>query len=101
MRVSFPRLLALAAGVVLVVSCDGAPTTTRIGSGISGGPTGTAPIVPPAPGSADSTAPIILMDDPVATPQELVNVGDSILVLVRLHDERQLASLTLTGFRET
>jgi hypothetical protein len=37
MRVSFQRLVVLAAAVAVVVSCDGAPTTSRIGSGISGG----------------------------------------------------------------
>ena len=100
MRVPSLRVLALVAGVAVVASCDGAPTTTRLGQGISGGPTGTAPIVPPAPGSVDSTAPIVLLDTPVVTPRQLANVGDSILVVMRLHDERQLQNATLAAYRE-
>src|SRR5688500_9996206 len=101
MRVSLTRVAALVFGVAVIVSCDGAPTTTRIGSGISGGPSGTSPIVPPAPGSVDSQAPIILIDTPVVTPTQLVKVGDSILVVMRLHDERALGNVTVTGWKET
>jgi hypothetical protein len=100
MRVSFQRLVVLAAAVAVVVSCDGAPTTSRIGSGISGGPSGTAPVVPPAPGSVDSIAPFVLIDTPVANPVQLVNVGDSILVAMRLSDDRALRSVTVAGYKE-
>jgi hypothetical protein len=103
MRVPLPRLLTLVAGVAIVVSCDGAPTTTRIGSGISGGPTGTAPIVPPPPGSPDSTPPIVLVDQPlpIGTDTPQVNVGDSILVVVRLSDGQGLGSVRMVGLKET
>ena len=101
MRVPSIRLASLVATVGIVLACDGAPTTTRIGSGISGGPTGTAPIVPAAPGSVDSIAPIVLIDTPIVTPTQLVNVGDSILVVMRLHDDRALKSVSVAGYRET
>jgi len=103
MRVSLHRLVLLVAGVAVVVSCDGAPTTTRIGSGISGGPSGTAPIVPPPPGAPDSSPPIVIVDQPVAagvdTPQ--VNIGDSILVVVRLNDSQGLRLVRMAAFKET
>lgn len=101
MRVSFTRLAALVLGLAAIVSCDGAPTTTRIGSGISGGPTGTAPLVPPPPGAVDSQAPLVLIDTPIVSPTQLVNVGDSILVVMRLNDDRGLGTVTVTGWKET
>ena len=104
MRVSsLHRFALLAAGVAVVASCDGAPTTTRIGSGISGGPTGTAPITPPPPGAPDSTPPIVIIDQPSAPLNDTaqVNVGDSILVVVRLNDSQGLQSVTMTGYKET
>lgn len=101
MRFPNVRLVILAAAVAAVVSCDGSATATRIGSGISGGPTGTAPIVPPAPGSIDSFPPLVIIDQPVATPRQLVNVGDSIFVQVRLNDDRALGSVQITGLTES
>ena len=102
MHFSLVRLAGIAAAVALVVSCD-APAVTRFGSGISGGPTGTAPIVPPAPGSVDSNAPFVRIDTPIAPPvgqTGLVSVGDSILVAVRITDDRALRSVTITGWKE-
>lgn len=98
------RLAAIAAAVLAVVSCDTGPTVGRFGSGISGGPTGTAPIVPPAPGSIDSTAPFVRIDTPIALPSPqvgLISVGDSILVAVRISDDRALKSVSITGWKET
>lgn len=94
------RIAAVVAGIAIVASCDGAPTTSRIGNGMSGGPTGTAP-APRAPGAVDSTPPLVLIDTPVATPQQLTNMGDSIFVVVRLSDDRALKRLTITGYKET
>ena len=102
MHLSFVRLAGIALAVAVVVSCD-APAVTRFGSGISGGPTGTAPIVPPAPGSVDSSVPFVRIDTPIAPAfgqTGLVNVGDSILVAVRITDDRQLSSVTITGWKE-
>lgn len=102
MRASLLRLATLAAGVAVAISCDGAPTTTRIGSGISGGPSGTAPVVPPPAGAPDSSPPIVIIDQPLAatTDTPMVNVGDSILVVVRLNDSQGLESVRIVGIRE-
>ncbi len=99
MRYPIRRLAALAASAAFIWSCDGGPTVTRFGSGISGGPTGTAPVVPPAPGSPDNEAPLVRIQVPVATPIQLINVGDSILVVARLNDDRGVANVTFTGLR--
>jgi len=99
MRVSVVRLAALAAGVVVVLSCDGGPMTTKFGKGIAGGPTGNAPVVPPGAGSIDSFPPFVRIDTPIAAPQSLVNVGDSILVITRIIDDRKLGTLTITGIK--
>lgn len=98
MRLSLVRLLAVVTGVAVVASCDAGPTVSRFGNGISGGPTGTAPITPPAPGSVDTNPPFVVVDTP-ATGQ-LVNVGDSILVVTRILDDRKVGGLTILGFKE-
>lgn len=100
MRHSLSRFAALVAAVAVVASCDDGPTSSRFGNGISGGPTGTAPIVPPAPGSVDSFPPFARILTPVATPVQLINIGDSIFVEVRVSDDRELRDLTITGFKE-
>jgi hypothetical protein len=87
----------LVGGVVLVLSCDGGPVSTKYGNGIAGGTTGTSPIVPPAAGSVDSNRPFVQIDTPVATPVQLINAGDSILVVTRIVDDRKVASLTVRG----
>ncbi len=101
MRSPFVRLAVIGAGIAAVVSCDAGPTVTRFGNGISGGPTGTAPVAPAAPGSPDSNAPLARFISPPTTSATLVNVGDSIFVSVRLNDDRAIGSVTLTGFKET
>lgn len=102
MRSTFVRFAVLGAGIAAVVSCDAGPTVTRFGNGISGGPSGTSPVQPPAPGSPDSNPPLVryIVPDPAAS-APLINVGDSILVRVRLNDDRALKSVTITGFKET
>ena len=99
MRVSLVRLAALAGGVVLVLSCDGGPLGTKFGNGIGGGPTGTSPITPPAPGSVDSSRPFVRIDTPVAAPVQLINAGDSILVVTRIIDDRKVGTLTVRGLQ--
>ena len=99
MRHPFGRLVTVAAGIALVVSCDAGPTVGTFGNGISGGPTGTSPVTPPAPGSADTSTPFLVVDTPFTG--QLLNVGDSLLVVARILDDRQVGGLTITGFKET
>lgn len=97
MRLPYVRLALLAAGIAIVVSCDAGPTVGSFGSGISGGPTGTAPVGPAT--GADTNAPFVRIDVPTAG--TLLNVGDSILVQVTFIDDRKLGALSITGFKET
>jgi hypothetical protein len=97
MRLPYIRLAFVAAGIAVVVSCDAGPTAGSFGSGISGGPTGTAPVVPAT--GADTNDPFVRIDVPPAG--TLLNVGDSILVQVTFIDDRKLGSLSITGFKET
>ncbi|MGH7638073.1 MAG: hypothetical protein ACREOK_10525, partial [Gemmatimonadaceae bacterium] len=97
MRHPFGRLVTVVAGIALVVSCDSGPTVATFGNGISGGPTGTSPVTPPAPGSPDTSAPFLVVDTPFTG--QLVNVGDSLLVVTRILDDRQVGSFTITGFK--
>lgn len=100
MRTSFIRLLAAAASVVAVVSCDTGPVTPKFGNGIGGGPTGVAPIVPPNPNTPDTNRPFVRIDTPATTGQ-LINIGDSILVVVRAIEDRQLTSVQIQGMKYT
>jgi len=100
MRLPISRLLVAAAGVLVVMSCDNPPAGPKFGNGISGGPTGTAPVTPPNPGAPDTNRPFVRIDTP-ATNGMLVNVGDSILVVTRIIDDRALAQLDLVGIRYT
>ena len=99
MRHSLARLAAVVSSVALIVSCDAGPTVGKFGNGGAGGPTGTAPVTPPAPGSVDTNAPFLVVDTPFTG--QLVNVGDSILVVTRILDDRQVGGFTITGFKET
>jgi hypothetical protein len=99
MRLPIVRLVAFGVGIVAVLSCDAGPVSPRFGNGIAGGATGTAPVVPPAPGSPDTTDPFVLIRIP-ATDGQLINIGDSILVEVLLNDDRQLGGVSITGFKE-
>lgn len=99
LRPTYARLGALLAGVAVVLSCDGGPTVTKFGKGIAGGATGTAPIVPPAPGSVDTSRPFVRIDTPVATPVQLINAGDSILVVTRIIDDRKVGTLLVRGLQ--
>src|SRR3954468_4957848 len=75
----FIRLAVLVAGITLVASCDSRlPTAESVA--LNGGGTGTSGSTT---NNKNSKAPTIVIDSP--TTGSLVNVGDSILVTVRLH----------------
>lgn len=96
MRTSIVRLATLAAGIALILSCDGGADITRFGGGAAGGPSNT-PAPPAAPGTPDTNDPFVRIDTP--TTGQLINIGDSILVVARLIDDRKLGSLQITGFK--
>jgi hypothetical protein len=84
MRSNLIRLAALAAGVVLVASCDTRlPTEQQFGSGSSSST------------SNSTKKPTIAIDSPVTG--TLINLGDSVLVSVHLHDDRALKNATIVG----
>src|SRR5688572_15357867 len=93
MRFPLVRLASTIVGVLVVLSCDTNPVSPRFGNGIAGGP-----IVPVNPGAPDTNDPFVRIDTP-ATPGQLVNVGDSILVVTRIIDDRQLAGVEITGIK--
>src|SRR3954463_11698703 len=98
MRVSIIRLLALTASVAVVLSCEGGPESPAFGNGINGGG-GTAGGTTQNPNAPDTTRPFTIIDTPSVG--QLINAGDSILVVTRIHDERALAGVTITGFKVT
>jgi hypothetical protein len=100
MRYPLVRLAGLVIGIVAVLSCDGGPVSPKFGNGIAGGSSGTAPITPPNPNAPDTNKPFVRIDTPAVTGL-LVNVGDSILTVTRIIDDRQLLSLVVTGFKFT
>jgi hypothetical protein len=89
-------LALLAAGIVVVVSCDTRlPTDNTFpstgGSSTSGGSSSS--------GGKDLTNPAATIDTPLVG--TLVNLGDSIYVVTRLHDDRALANVTVEGLSQT
>jgi hypothetical protein len=92
MKPAYIRLLALAAGIAVILSCDSAPPTAP-GSAFGGSKATTGKA------GVDVTPPTVTIDTP--TTGTLVNIGDSILVTVHLHDDQGLAAVHLFGFRET
>src|SRR5688572_819001 len=99
-RSQFVHLAAVGLSVVAIASCDTGPVTPKFGTGIAGGTTGTAPITPPAPGTPDTGGVGVVILDPTTTGQ-LVNVGDSLLVVVRAFDDRQLTQIRIQGMKFT
>jgi hypothetical protein len=90
MRSVLVRLAAVAAGVALVVSCDSSmPTATTPTGGV------VSPTPGPTPGPTGTVKPSVVIDSPLVG--ALVNVGDSVLVTLRLHDSKGLKSATLNG----
>lgn len=88
MRPTFVRLSALALGVALVASCDTrlSTTPTTVGSSTSSG-------------SKSVKGPTVTIDTP--TTGSLANIGDSVLVVMHLHDDKALSSATITGLKLT
>ncbi|MGH7616732.1 MAG: hypothetical protein ACREPM_05835 [Gemmatimonadaceae bacterium] len=92
MRSVLVRLAALAAGVVIVASCDSRlPTATTIPVAGSGGTSTTA-------SKTSTTKPTIVIDSPLVG--ALINLGDSVLVTVQLHDSKALQSASINGVTE-
>lgn len=92
MRLPLIRLSLLAAALAAVAACDSRTMTSPItggGTGTGGGSGGL--------GGDDRLAPQVTIDTPAATPVPLVNVGDSVLVAVRLRDVGGLGKLELKG----
>src|SRR5436190_11861111 len=84
MRSNLIRLAALGAGVVIVASCDTRlPSEQQFGSGTSSST------------SNSTKKPTIAIDSPVTG--TLINLGDSVLVSVHLHDDKALKSATISG----
>ncbi len=91
MKSPLVRLVALAVSVAVVLSCDSTPLTAP--GAVGGASTsGTA-------AGADKTPPTATIDTP--TVGALVNVGDSILVVVQLHDDRALGTVMIGGYKES
>src|SRR6185503_5816114 len=89
-HVLFARLFLLGAAIAVVASCDSSLPTA--GSMTSPG-TGTR--TTPSTNTKNSKAPTITIDSP--TVGTLVNIGDSILVTVRLHDDLALRNASIIG----
>jgi hypothetical protein len=88
MRNFIYRLVLVAGGVAIVASCDSRLST----SPISVGPGGSS-------NNSTGKGPVIAVDTPAAG--ALVNVGDSVLVIMRLHDDNALTSVTVEGLKIT
>jgi hypothetical protein len=87
MRPVVVRLLAVVAGVTIVASCDSRfPTTLE--------PTGGSSST-----NSSTGKPTVSIDTPSVA--SLVNVGDSILVVMRLRDSKAIKSVTVDGYRYT
>jgi len=99
MRYPLARLAVLAVGIVAVLSCDGGSVNPRFGNGIAGGSNQTGTPKPVNPNAPDTNRPFVRIDTPVVG--QLVNVGDSILTVTRIIDDRQLQSLVVTGYKFT
>src|SRR6185369_15446545 len=82
MRSVFIRLAAVIAGVVIVASCDSRlPSQAVVGSSSSSGAVG---------------KPNVVLDSPLVN--ALVNVKDSVYVVMRLTDDKALKSASLVGY---
>lgn len=111
MRSSILRLSIVAGLVAALASCDAGPVTSVFGNGIAGGATGTAPIPPLNPSAPDTEPPFVIfcgVNVLVTTPcasaaaqNQQINVGDSILVVVRGLDNRQITTMRVQGIKRT
>jgi hypothetical protein len=92
MKSPLVRLLALGIAIGAVLSCDSAPLTAPVGSSVGSSGTGSAT-------GLDNVPPTVSIDTPAVG--GLANVGDSILVVMHLHDDRALGNLMVAGYTET
>ena len=79
------RMAALTLALTAIVSCDQRLPTNTIGGGNNGGGT---------PGE-DVTPPTVTFEQPPAG--AYINIGDSVLVGVRIRDNQSLANVDLSG----
>jgi hypothetical protein len=92
----FVRLLAVGLGIFAVLSCDSTPVASPLGAGTGTGTgAGSTPTTTTGP---DQQKPYVLLDTPLVA--SLVNIGDSIYVSMRIHDNTAIKNLTLDGFTE-
>src|SRR5215211_5651501 len=83
MRIAFVRLAALAVGVAVVASCDSRLSTeSQFASG-------------PSSSSTANKGPTITIDTPFTG--TLINLGDSILVSLRLHGDKPLRNASMNA----
>jgi hypothetical protein len=92
MRLAFQRVATLICAIGLIVACDSRNSTSPLNGGGSSGGGGTTL---PGQRGPDRTLPTIAIDTPLTG--QLVNIGDSLLVTVRLHDNAALRSLDVVG----
>ncbi|HET7630854.1 MAG TPA: hypothetical protein VFK16_00925 [Gemmatimonadaceae bacterium] len=99
MKAPILRLFAIAAAIGVVANCGSATAPEPFGSGgaVGGGGGGSGSSGSTGPG--DKQAPTVTIDTPAVG--ALVNIGDSVLVAVRLHDDNALQSLALAGVKLT
>src|SRR5256885_11999116 len=100
MRSIWIRTTALVLGVAVVWSCDtrlpSSPTAIAAGSGKPAA--ACDPVSDPSCTSAqpkDTVKPSVVVDTPVAG--ALLNIGDSVLVRMVLHDDKALGRVTLSA----
>src|SRR4051812_4043770 len=86
MRKFVVRLAVVLGGVAIVASCDSRLSTSPINVGPSGSSTNNG-----------TNALAIAIDTPTAG--ALVNVGESLLVVVRLHDDKALTTATIQALK--
>ena len=92
MRFAFSRVVLFVCAVALIVGCDSRNSTSPLnGGGSSSG--GGGPI--PGQKGPDRTLPTAVIDTPILG--QLVNIGDSVLVTARLHDNAAIRTLDLVG----
>ncbi len=95
MKPSLVRLLALGVCIGAVMSCDSTPMSAPLSSSASGTSTSGSS------GSSTNSGPLPSVTIDTPSTGALVNIGDSVLVSMHLHDNTALASLTVTGYTET
>src|ERR671914_2367864 len=80
------RVLALGLALTAIISCDQRVPTGTIGGGGGNGGGSTGP---------DTDPPVVTIVEPAAG--SYLNIGDSVLIGVRIRDNQNAASISLTG----